>query len=388
MQGNHDCIFREKGRIMRVILVTHGKVNPQGHNGISRVVYYLNKYEKQIGIQSEIWSVVDGVKKEELFERSSEVTVNCFPRIKLWKGKKNDFCKRILQEKDSIDLVHFHMPWLMDKLTIAKACDAAGIPYIVTGHSAYSGSQKQSWKMKLGKKYELPFLNRAKAVHAITREESTEFRKFGIHTGLFVIPNSIEDIERTKPYEVSKDGKIRILFMGELRAQKNIDGLIRAVSLLEEEKRAAVLFQIIGPDSRGNMEKLKKLANDLKVSECFEFLGGVFGEERKQYFENADLYITPSLSEVVSLSAIEAMAYGIPQIATRQADFSYLYREDFFAMCENYPQDMARAIEEMLDRKEEFPALSANARKAYEKFFTWDKNVKKFEKEYQRIIEQ
>ncbi len=373
---------------MRVVLVTHGKVNPQGHNGISRVVYHLNKYEKQIGIQSEIWSVVDGVKKEELFERSSEVTVDCFPRIKMLRGKRNEICKKLLREKDSIDLVHFHMPWMMDKLTIAKTCDAAGIPYIVTGHSAYSGSQKQSWKMKLGKNYELPFLNRAKAVHAITREESTEFKKFGIKTDLFVVPNSIEDICRTKPYRVSEDGKIRILFMGELRAQKNIDGLIRGVAMMDPEVRKPLIFQIIGPDSRGNMEKLKALAKELQVEEQFEFPGGVFGEDRAQYFENADLYITPSLSEVVSLSAIEAMAYGIPQIATRQADFSYLYREDFFAMCENYPQDIARAITEMIGRKEEFEQLSKNARTAYEKYFTWDVNVKKFEKEYQRIIEK
>ena len=84
---------------MRVILVTHGKVNPQGHNGISRVVYNLNKYEKQIGIQSEIWSVVDGVKTEELFERSSEVTVDCFPRIKHLRGKNNEICQKLIQEK-------------------------------------------------------------------------------------------------------------------------------------------------------------------------------------------------------------------------------------------------------------------------------------------------
>lgn len=371
---------------MRVILITHGKVNPNGHNGISRVVYFLNKYEKKIGIQSEIWSVVDGIKEEELLERSKEVTVDCFPRAHIMQGNKNEICRKIIKEKTTIDLVHFHMPWLMDKLPIANICNELNIPYIVTGHSAYSKNQKQSIKKKLGKLYELPFLNSAKALHAITEEESAEFKEFGVHTNLFVIPNSVEDIHRVKPYQFEDKGKIYVLFMGELRTQKNIDGLIKAVSLLEKEKQEILEFQIVGPDAKGNISKLKKLAKELNVEECFQFPGGVFGEDRKEYFENADIYITPSLSEVISLSAIEAMAYGIPQIATRQANFSHLQKEGFFFMCENSPEDLARAIGEMIDSRNQFGDMSKKARKTYEKYFTWEVNIKKIEKEYQRII--
>jgi len=43
---------------MRIVLITHGKANPAGHNGISRVVYHLNKQEKLQGIESKIWALV------------------------------------------------------------------------------------------------------------------------------------------------------------------------------------------------------------------------------------------------------------------------------------------------------------------------------------------
>ena len=373
---------------MRVILVTHGKVNPNGHNGISRVVYNLNKYEKQIGIQSEIWSVVDGVKEEQILDRGECVQVKCFPRIKNVLLTSSEICKAIEEEKESIDLVHFHMPWMLDKLAIARKCRKCNIPYVVTGHSAYSASQKQSWKMKLGKLWEIPFLNKAIAVHAITREESSEFKKFGIMSDIFVIPNSIEDnfsnIKRTK----SDDEVINFLFMGELREQKNLSALIQAVSSLDEEYRKKIKMYIVGPDSRGNMKKLKDLSDTLQVEDIFEFTGGVFGEERNRYFEIADVYITPSRSEVISLSAIEAMSYGIPQISTRQSDVSYLYNENFFVMCENYAQDMGRAIQEMIDRKDEWEEMSMNARKTYEKYFKWESNIVRFQNEYQKIIDK
>lgn len=373
---------------MRVILVTHGKVNPNGHNGISRVVYNLNKYEKQAGIQSEIWSVVDGIKEEMTIDRGNGVQIKCFPRIKNVLSISSEICKAMEKEKESIDLVHFHMPWLLDKLAIARMCNRCNIPYIVTGHSAYSASQKQSWKMKLGKRYEIPFLNKAAAIHAITREESSEFKKFGIKSDIFVIPNSIEDNSQ-KVIRTKKDSaQVVFLFMGELREQKNLAALIRAIGSLEKKYKEMIKMYIVGPDSRGNMKRLKDLVFKLGVQENIEFTGGIFGEERNKYFEQADVYITPSLSEVISLSAIEAMSYGIPQIATRQSDVSYFYNENFFVMCENYAQDIARAIQEMLDRKEEWEEMSKNARRTYEKYFTWESNIVRFQREYQKIIDK
>ena len=372
----------KKGFNMRVILITHGKVNPNGHNGISRVVYNLNRYSKLVGIKSEIWSVVDGIKEEFLFERDESVKIRCFPRINGLIGTKSEICKKIMEEKEDIDLIHFHMPWLLDKLFISKVCLQCNIPYIVTGHSAYSASQKQTWKIKLGKLYEIPFLNNARAVHAITREESSEFKKFGVKTKIFVIPNSIDypctNSEKRKIKCQTSGDMINFLFMGELRAQKNIDGLINAVSMLDDEIKKKVCFRIVGPDSKNNLSKYKQLVKELNLEKQFEFLGGIFGEERKKLFIESDAYITPSLSEVISLSAIEAMAYGKPCVLTRQSDVSYFYNYKFFCMCENYSEDIARGISELVSSYKNWEELGKNARRCYEDNFTWDVNIKKF----------
>lgn len=66
---------------MKVIHIVHGKANPRGHNGISLVVYFLNKYEKLKGCDSQIWAIVDGVKSHYTHQRDEFVTVECFLRV-------------------------------------------------------------------------------------------------------------------------------------------------------------------------------------------------------------------------------------------------------------------------------------------------------------------
>ena len=71
---------------MKIVHIVHGKANPASANGISRVVYYLNKYERLAGINSQIWAIVDGIKHHESYQRDKFVTVECFPRVTLCGG--------------------------------------------------------------------------------------------------------------------------------------------------------------------------------------------------------------------------------------------------------------------------------------------------------------
>lgn len=101
------------------------------------------------------------------------------------------------------------------------------------------------------------------------------------------------------------------------------------------------------------------------------------------YLKKQIWYITPSLSEVISLSAIEAMAYGRPCILTRQSDVSYFYNLNFFEMCENYADDISRAIYTMLGKKDQWQTFSKNARLCYERNFKWESNIPKFIEAYE-----
>lgn len=66
----------------------------------------------------------------------------------------------------------------------------------------------------------------------------------------------------------------------------------------------------------GEVEKNKRLAEDLGIAGNCEFHGWVTGEEREALFARAAVYCLPSKNEGLPMSVLEAMARGIPTVAT------------------------------------------------------------------------
>ena len=117
---------------MKICQITHGRVNPDGENGITRTVYNLNKYLNLNGISSSIYSFNDATTKVEDFKRDEFTTVKLFPIAKIIGS--NDFEKLILSDEFDFDVVNFHLMWMTDKNTILKALKKKKIPYIITVH--------------------------------------------------------------------------------------------------------------------------------------------------------------------------------------------------------------------------------------------------------------
>ena len=237
-----------KIRPMKIIHIVHGKANPASENGISRVVYYLNKHEKLQGIDSQIWAIVDNTKKHFTYKRDEFVTVECYPRVrtKFW---GTDIIKDIIKEKDNIDLVHFHLIWFYDKNIIAVELKKWGIPFIITTHGTYSNPQAYTGKRFFAKYlYETKYLNMATECHILTREEGTGLAKYGYKGKCFVAYNGYDKSEI--PISLNKDyfkdkhyaNKLILLWVGVLRRDKNITSIIEAISLLPKNIREKIMF--------------------------------------------------------------------------------------------------------------------------------------------------
>lgn len=103
-----------------------------------------------------------------------------------------------------------------------------------------------------------------------------------------------------------------ILFLGRLDARKSPDVLLRASRrVLERFPGTKVVF---GGD--GEVEKNKALAEELGIANHCEFHGWVSGAEREGLFARAAVYCLPSKNEGLPMSVLEAMARGIPTVAT------------------------------------------------------------------------
>ena len=62
--------------------------------------------------------------------------------------------------------------------------------------------------------------------------------------------------------------------------------------------------------------------------------------------------------------------------------------KEFFVPCEPYPQDIARGIKELLDRKDEWKLMGSNARKWIEEEFNWPTITANIIENYNRIIKE
>jgi glycogen(starch) synthase len=127
-----------------------------------------------------------------------------------------------------------------------------------------------------------------------------------------VIPNGI-DTDRFYPADSHPEGKIRILYVGRLEPFKGIETLLSALARIASTER--IQLQLVGDGSlRADLER--KVA-DLGLSEAVTFQGWVDREAVPKCYRRADLFVMPSLVEGMPNGVLEAMASGLPVIASR-----------------------------------------------------------------------
>jgi D-inositol-3-phosphate glycosyltransferase len=108
-----------------------------------------------------------------------------------------------------------------------------------------------------------------------------------------------------------------ILAVGRVEPLKGLDILIRAFAELTD--RTDVRLVIIGGDeaARPEFDRLESIAREVGVLEAVTFMGTVEHHLLPDYYRAADVVVMPSFAESFGLVAVEAMACGVPVVASR-----------------------------------------------------------------------
>ena len=375
---------------MKICQITHGRVNPDGENGITRTVYSLNKILNENGVESEIYSFNDKQNEVENFIRDEFTTVKLFPRSKRFKSKK--FCDFILSDKFDFDIVHFHLMWMLDKNTILAALKKKRIPYILTVHGAYAPNLIDNIRKKISMRtFEKSYLENAKSLHALCYEEKAYLRDLGLEMPIYVIPNGIslaeiEKINNSKNLTNPFDSQfINLVWVGRIREDKNVLGIVRSLLFLNEDMRSKIKIHIVGNGIEDYIHKVKKEISKNNLEKNVIFHGPKYKEEKYQFILNSDIYIQPSFSEGISFSILDAMACGKPMILTRQTNMTYYYNKNFYEMTEPYPEDIAQSIEKLALNEELRERLGNNSKNMIDTIFNWDSLINEYIGMYKKI---
>ena len=136
--------------------------------------------------------------------------------------------------------------------------------------------------------------------------------------------------------------KKMILFVGHLFTRKGVEYLIRAVNIIKEKDKK-VLCCVIGS---GHLENdLKRLSQDLGLSNYIRFLGEKKRDDIPFYMNACDVFVLPSLSEGLPVVLCEALACGKPVVATRVAGTPELINKDVGFLVE--PKDVDALAEKI-----------------------------------------
>ena len=157
-------------------------------------------------------------------------------------------------------------------------------------------------------------LRAAAAVIALTDAQAEFLRtRYGVAADrIHVVPNGVSAEYFLPPREPEAgDGPLRLLFVGRLGAQKNVARLLEAVAGTHEPVR----LRIVGDgELRGRLEA--QAAELGLLDGRVEFSGRLDGRDLIDAYADAQAFVLPSDREGMALVAIEAMAAGLPVLAT------------------------------------------------------------------------
>ncbi|MBF4634247.1 glycosyltransferase [Agreia pratensis] len=167
----------------------------------------------------------------------------------------------------------------------------------------------QDWAVGLAWKAAKRTFGRASAITTPTRRAAEFLEKSTGLSNVYAISCGINAENYTPDFTVRP--KNRILFVGRVTGEKQIDVLLKAMTLLPDDLDAQL--EIVGG---GDLKKsLEAMAVTLGIADRVTFTGYVTEQELRDAYTRATVFAMPSIAELQSIATMEAMASGLPVVA-------------------------------------------------------------------------
>ena len=252
-----------------------------------------------------------------------------------------------LLRENRIDVVHAHGYRAVVNCALARRHHQFGL--VRTVHGLVEASRWSTWdgfKLHLYSRLERFFGRRAGATVIYVTEDLRRFNT-GHDRGLltWTVHNGIDPL-RPKDYLRPVDlapGRFHVAAVGRITPIKGLDTAVRAVKKLDPS--TDVVLNIIGTGPQE--ECLKSLSMELGVAGKVRFLG--FKKNIYNFLTHCDALIMPSLHEGLPYTILEAMALGLPIIASRVGGVAEVLEdgESAILLGSNDVEGFARAIDRL-----------------------------------------
>jgi len=173
-----------------------------------------------------------------------------------------------------------------------------------------------------------------------------------------------------KKWKISDDAQV-ILYLGRIHIWKRVDLLLKAFEKIAFNFPKAILV-IAGKDEINLQQQTQKIFLHHSVLKRVIFTGPIYNLEKHEILSRADIFCLPSKGEGLSVSILEALAYGIPVLITPECNFPDVERYNLGRVAnanENeFTKSLSFLLAQMCSRQK-----TREACKKYASFYNLDK---------------
>ncbi|MFX0199679.1 MAG: glycosyltransferase family 4 protein [Candidatus Hodarchaeota archaeon] len=222
----------------------------------------------------------------------------------------------------------------------------------------------------------------SKSVEAEIRQYIQTEKIEVIYTGIEVSNGRYRRDDKEKIFGFDNDTPT-VSFVGMLSERKGVLNLVDTASLVLS-RFPETKFVIVGPDA-GVLNIMQRRIKEKQIDYAFQFLG--FRTDVLNIIANSDIFVLPSLADPLPVVVLEAMATGIPVIATQSGGAAEMVVNEKTGLVVrvNDPADMAHAIISLLENPKKMKVMGKRGRNRVKKVFSYEQYIRNFERLFYEV---
>jgi glycosyltransferase involved in cell wall biosynthesis len=300
------------------------------------------------------------------------------------------------------DVVHLSGVYSPPTMPALMACRLFRKPLVWSPHGSW-----QRWERSTRVKSKRVWDRVCRAIapkrlvlHTTSKEEAQATMKRFPGVQVVVLPNGV-DVPRDVA-QVEECSPLRIVYLGRLDPKKGIENLMSACKRLNDIEWCLIMA---GSGHPGYVRQLKNRISELGfvgheaqtspslVYGCngtkagsghMTLIGEVEGLAKKTLFENAHIVVVPSFTENFGMVVAEALAHGVPVIASTGTPWQRVEEIGCGLWVNNDPETLAKAIEQM--SKMSLREMGSHGRNWMQREFSWSDRAKEMRALYQSLV--
>ena len=189
---------------------------------------------------------------------------------------------------------------------------------------------------------------------------------------IIICPNGIPELFEKEPNFERNNEVPHLLFLSNLIPSKGVYVLLDACKILKDKGYKFICNFVGGESKEITKEVFEKAVEERGLEAMVKYNGPKYGDEKKEFFANSDIFVQPTFEDCFPLTLLEAMQYHLPMVSTNEGAIPDIVKNEtngFICIRKDVGSTVC-AIEKLLNSDEARILMGLNGHKLFKDKFT------------------